>query len=277
MTTLLLRTGAALVAAYAILVVLMWHYQERIAFPAPRAPVPDPQSLGLAGERLTLVLPDGTRVAGWFLPPNSYAHGPALLWFYGNNENIGTVWPVLREFRPPEVALLIVDYPGYGASDGRASERGLYAAAEAAYAALAARPEVDPARIVVYGRSLGTTVASWLAARRPVAGLVLESPFTSAREMSRQHYGLFPRFVLRLGLDNLANVAALKAPLLVFHGTADLLVPPSMGRRVAQAAPGPAEFVEIPHASHNETYVVGGTAYRNRLWEFVRRVTANPR
>ena len=277
MTTLLLRTGAGLLAAYIILVALMWHFQERIAFPAPRTPVPDPQSLGLVGERLTLVLPDSTQVVGWYLHTNNDAPGPALLWFYGNNENIGTIWPVLREFRPPEVALLVVDYPGYGGSDGRASEQGLYAAAQAAYAALAARPEIDPARIVVYGRSLGTTVASWLAARRPVAGLILESPFTSAREMSRQHYGLFPRVVLRLGLDNLANVAGLRAPLLVFHGTADMLVPPSMGRRVAKAAPGPSEFVEIPHASHNETYAVGGAAYRNHLWEFVRRVTANPR
>ena len=277
MTTLLLRIGAGVAAAYVLLVVLMWHFQERIAFPAPRAPVPDPQSLGLDGERLTLTAADGTRLVGWYLAPNGSGKAPALLWFYGNGENIGAIWPVLREFRPPEFALLAVDYPGYGASDGRPTEAGLHAAAEAAYAALAARAEVDSSRIVVYGRSLGTAVASWIAARRSVAGLVLESPFTSAREMSRQHYGLFPRFVLRLELDNIANVTRLEAPLLVFHGSADMLVPPSMGRRVAAAARHPAEFVDIARAGHNETYAVGGAAYRDRLWGFVRRVTAGSR
>jgi pimeloyl-ACP methyl ester carboxylesterase len=271
---LILRVCLALAAIYVVLVAFMWHFQERIAFPAPRGTVPDPQALGLAGERITTTLPDGTTLVGWYLAPHHAGRGPGLLWFYGNGENIGAIWPVLRDFRPPEAALLVLDYPGYGASAGRATEAGLRQAAEAAYAALAARPEVDPAQIVLYGRSLGTTVATWLAARRPVAGVVLESPFTNAREMSRQHFGLFPRFVLRLQLDNLAAVAQIRSPVLVFHGTADRLVPFAMGQRVTRAAGGPAELVAIEDASHNETYARGGAAYRDRVREFVRRVTA---
>lgn len=274
MTASILRVVVALAAAYGVLVALMWRFQERIAFPGRRAVVPDPAALHLAGQRISLALPDGTRLVGWYLAPEGRDPGPGLLWFYGNGENIGAIWPVLRDFRPPEAALLVVDYPGYGASGGRTTESGLYQAADAAYAALAARPEVDPARIVVYGRSLGTAVASWLAAHRPVAGMVLESPFTNAREMSRQHYGLFPRFVLRLALDNLANVARVQAPTLILHGTADLLVPFAMGQRVARSAAGPVEFVAIEGARHNETYEVGGAAYRDRLRAFVRRVTA---
>ena len=271
---LILRLGLALAVIYVVFIAFMWQFQERLAFPAPRGAVPDPTALGLAGERFTTTLADGTILVGWYLAPERSGRGPGLLWFYGNGENLGAIWPVLRDFRPPDAALLVLDYPGYGASGGRATEAGLHQAAEAAYAALAARPEVDPARIVVYGRSLGTTVATWLAARRPVAGVILESPFTNAREMSRQHLGLFPRFVLRLELDNLAAIAQIRAPVLVFHGTADRLVPFAMGQRVAQAATGPAELVAIEGASHNETYARGGAAYRDRMREFVRRVTA---
>jgi uncharacterized protein len=252
---------------YLVLLGLMWRMQERIAFPAPKAALP-------AGRRVDIKLRDGTALAGLFLePPAGQTAAPGFLWFYGNGENIAAIWPIIQEFRPPETALLVVDYPGYGASGGITTEAGLYEMSTAAYEALAAIPGVDSSRIVVYGRSLGTSVATWLAAHRPVAGLVLESPFTNAREMSRQQYGLFPRFILRLELDNLRNITAVRAPLLVFHGTADLLVPPSMGRRVADAAAGPVEFVPIEGAGHNETYDVGGDGYKHRLWDFVRRVT----
>lgn len=245
------------------MLLLAWRFQEKIAFPAPRGSLPD-------GQHVTLTLKDGTHLAGLYLPPSGSGRAPGLLWFYGNSETIGAIWPILQEFRPPDVALLLVDYPGYGASEGRASEAGLYEAAEAAYATLAAHPDVDSARIFVYGRSLGTAVASWLAARRSVAGLVLESPFTNAREMSRQNYGLFPRFILRLKLDNLVNVARVRAPVLVFHGTADRLVPIGMGRRVAAAAQPPAELVALEGATHNTTYELGGRGYRDRLWSFLR-------
>ena len=194
---------------------------------------------------------------------------PALLWFYGNGENIASIGPIVRDFQPPGAALLVVDYPGYGGSGGRATEASMYEAADAAYAAVARRPEVDRARIYVYGRSLGSAVASHVAARHDVAGLVLESPFTNALDIAREHYALFPRFIVRLRLDNLANLRQVRCPVLVFHGTADRLAPLAMGRRVVAAAPGPAELVLIQGAGHNDTYDLGGEAYRRRLWQFV--------
>src|SRR5215471_9540016 len=149
--------------SYALLALLAWRYQDRIAF-------------------------------------------PALLWFYGNGETIAAIWPVLREFRPPRTALLVVDYPGYGASGGRTTEAALYEAADLAYAALATRTGVDPSRVRVYGRSLGSVAATYVAAAHPVAGLILESPFTNARDMARRHYAPFPPFLIRLRLDNLRAI-----------------------------------------------------------------------
>lgn len=268
------RFAIGAVIAYVALAALAWMFQDRLAFPAPRAPLPDPLRTGLArAEVVTLTMKGGTRLVGWFLPPAPDSRrppspAPGLLWFYGNGENIAAIWPVLREFQPPGVALLVVDYPGYGASDGHATEDGLYEAADLAYRALASR--ADPARIFVYGRSLGSVVATHVAATHAVRGLVLESPFTSAHEMSRRHYALFPRFIVRVRLDNLSHIRRVDCPALVFHGTTDRLVPIAMGRRVAATAAGPVEFVSIEGAGHNDTYEVGAEAYRDKLWQFVR-------
>src|SRR5438876_9460402 len=145
-------------ALYVILSVVVWAMQEKITFPAPRAPLPDPmQTLGY-GERIELTMHDGTKLVGWYLPPLRRPSPPsaALLWFYGNGETIGAIWPIIRDFRPPNAALLVLDYPGYGASEGHAGEAAVYEAADLAYQELLQRPEIDRHRIYVYGRSLGS-------------------------------------------------------------------------------------------------------------------------
>src|SRR6266550_3643116 len=202
--------------------------------------------------------------------PRPSPSSPALLWFYGNGENIASIWPIVHEFQPPGAALLVVDYPGYGGSGGRATEAGMYGAADAAYAALAGRPEVDPQRIYAYGRSLGTAAATYTATHHPVAGLILESPFTNATDMARHAYRIFPPFIVRLSLDNLGRMKQVRCPVLLFHGTADRLVPLAMGMQVAAAARGPVEVVLLQGSGHNESYAVGGKEYRNKVWGFVR-------
>src|SRR5437667_104133 len=109
---LILRVALGLVFSYVVLVAVAWLFQERLAFPAPRAPVPDPPRVGVAnGEKIELVMKDGTRLAGWYLkpvevsgastilhhPPQPAQPAPALLWFYGNGENIATIWPIVRD------------------------------------------------------------------------------------------------------------------------------------------------------------------------------------
>lgn len=260
-----------LAGIYLVVVALLWAFQERITFPAPRAALPDPVTTLGYGERVELRMRDGTRLAGWYLPAEG-AQGPALLWFYGNGENIAAIWPIIRDFRPRHAALLVLDYPGYGASEGKASEAGMYEAADLAYDAVRQRPDVDPRRIYVYGRSLGTAAATHLAATREIAGLILESPYTSARGMAARHYRIVPTALVRLGLDNIGRMPRIHCPTLIFHGTADMIVPIQMGRDVAAAAGGggPVEFVMIEGAGHNDTYDMGGKAYRDKLAAFVK-------
>lgn len=261
-----------LAGIYVVLVTLLWAFQERLTFPAPRAALPDPKEVLGYGERVEHTMRDGARLAGWFLAAEGGEgrRTAALIWFYGNGENIAAIWPIIRDFRPRQAALLVLDYPGYGASEGRASEAGMYEAADLAYDAVRARSEIDPQRIYVYGRSLGTAAATHLAATRDVAGLILESPYTSARGMAARHYRIVPKALVRLRLDNIGRMPSIHCPVLIFHGTADMLVPIKMGRDVAAAAGGPVEFVMIEGSGHNDTYDMGGKAYREKLASFVR-------
>jgi fermentation-respiration switch protein FrsA (DUF1100 family) len=261
-----------LAGIYVVVVALLWAFQEKLTFPAPRAELPDPAKTIGSGERVELRMKDGTVLVGWYLPPLRRPSPPsaALLWFYGNGETIAAIWPIIRDFRPPHAALLVLDYPGYGASEGKASEAGMYEAADLAYDALLARPETDPRRVYVYGRSLGTAAATHLAATREIAGLILESPYTSAKGMAARHYRIVPTALVRLRLDNIGRMPSIHFPVLVFHGTADMLVPIQMGRDVAAAAGGPVEFVMIQGSGHNDTYDMGGKAYRDKLAAFVK-------
>lgn len=260
-----------LAGIYVVVVALLWAFQERLTFPAPRAALPDPVKTIGSGERIELRMKDGTVLVGWYLPPLRRPSPPsaALLWFYGNGETIAAIWPIIRDFRPPNAALLVLDYPGYGASEGKASEAGIYEAADLAYDAILARAETDPRRVYVYGRSLGTAAATHLAATREVAGLILESPYTSAKGMAARHYRIVPKALVRLRLDNIGRMPSIRCPVVVFHGTDDMLVPIQMGRDVAAAAGGPVEFVMIEGSGHNDTYDMGGKAYRDKLASFV--------
>ena len=267
-----LRVAVGLGIAYLVLVALAWRYQEKLAFPGPRGRLADPATAGLPdGRRVTLTTADGVKLHGWYLPPvppSASGRNPALLWFYGNMETVTALGPLVRDLRPPGTALLILDYRGYGESEGAPTEAGLYRDGDAAWAFLSARAEVDPSRIAVYGRSLGAVVALHLADTHPVRAVVLDSPFSNAREMARQHYRLLPRFIIRLSLDNVERASRLRVPLLVFHGTEDRIALPRMGRAVAEAGRA-QELVLIEGAGHNDTYDMGGARYREKLHAFL--------
>jgi fermentation-respiration switch protein FrsA (DUF1100 family) len=163
--------------------------------------------------------------------------------------------------------MLILDYRGYGENPSALTEPDLYRDAETAWEYLAHRPEVDSTRIAVYGRSLGSVPALYLATTKPVRAVVLDSPLTNVRQMATLHYALIPTFLLHLSLDNLERAKRLAAPLLIFHGTRDRIAPITMGEKVAQAGHG--ELVRIDGAGHNDTYDVGGSDYRERMWSFL--------
>jgi pimeloyl-ACP methyl ester carboxylesterase len=228
----LLFLGASVFGAY---YVLLFVFQRRLIFPAPRGP--SAIAAPADAERATLKLSFGD-VPVWYLPPldSARAQAPAILFAHGNGER-AEAW--LNAFRAPRLAgygVLVMEYPGYGEAAGSPSEVTIEATALAAYDWLAARADVDPAGIVAYGRSLGGGAMAKVAARRPLRGLVLESSFASLRELASRV--LAPSFLVRDPFDTRAELAQFRSPLLLIHGRWDEIAPFQHAQSLAAAVPG---------------------------------------
>ena len=227
---------------------------------------------GLPLEDVWFWTKDGVRLFGWYLPaPSSEV---LLLWCHGNAGNIADRLENLELLYRHGLSTFIFDYRGYGRSAGAPSEEGLYEDALAAYDHLVTNKKTLPERIVAFGRSLGAPVAGELARKRQVAGLILETPFPSVAAVARRLFYGFPvHQLLRARFDLASRLKEIHTPVLVVHGDRDTTIPFALGWAVYEAANEPKEFYRIPGADHNDTYVVGGESYFQRLLEFIRRVT----
>jgi fermentation-respiration switch protein FrsA (DUF1100 family) len=171
------------------------------------------------------------------------------------------------------LAVLLFDYRGYGGNPGSPTEAGLAADARAALAYLAGRPDVDPARVVYLGESLGAAVALRLATERPPAALVLRSPFASLAEVGRRHYPVLPvSLLLRDRYDSAALAGRLTAPLLVLAGARDRIVPAEHSRRLFAAAPQPKRLAVLDGADHNDHDLLAGPRLVDALRSFLASV-----
>ena len=230
-----------------------------------------PGDLGLKYEDVFFTTSDGVRLHGWFVPSDG---DTTLVWFHGNAGNIShRVDNLLMIHRMLGVNVFIFDYRGYGRSGGAPSEKGLYRDAEAVLAYLSSRPQTTDDRLIFFGRSLGASVAVDLATRVEPHALVLESPFTSVREMAKLSYPFIPAPLLTLPLrsrfDSLTKISSIQAPVMVLHGDTDDTVPIETARRLYDAANEPKRFYTIVGAGHNDTYAVGGAAYFDALKTFI--------
>ena len=231
----------------------------------------DPSRVGLAFDEQWIETADGARLHAWWIPcPGSPA---VLLFCHGNAGNISHRLDNLARLHQAGLSLFIFDYRGYGRSSGRPGEQGLYRDVEAAGTRAAALARQQGARLVVFGRSLGGIAAVHMAARTPVDGLILESTFTHLGDMAAS---LLPLPGLKGGLagrfNALAKIPAVSAPKLFFHGDQDNIVPLELGRRLYEAASQPKGWVLLPGAGHNDTYMMGGPAYFQRIRDFVDRL-----
>jgi fermentation-respiration switch protein FrsA (DUF1100 family) len=272
------RAVAVLLAGAVLVTGALWAVQRRLVyFPDPFAPPPAAVGLGRA-EELTFPTADGLTLSAWFVPAQGEtAPGPAVLVCNGNGGNRAGRAPLAAALARAGLSVLLFDYRGYGGNPGAPSEAGLLADARAARAALAARPEVDPRRLVLFGESLGSAVAAAVAAEDPPAALVLRSPFPSLAEVGRLHYPFLPvRALLRDRYPVSDRLRGYPGPLLVVAGAADGLIPPELSRRVAEAVPQ-ARFVLVPGAGHNDRALLDGEALLGEVTTFLERARVLPR
>jgi fermentation-respiration switch protein FrsA (DUF1100 family) len=210
---------------------------------------------------------DGVRIHAWQL---SHGESLATLFFHGNAGNLTDREPHFREITAAGSSILMLDYRGYGKSAGRPTERGLYADANAAYDYLL-KAGYRPGQIVIHGESLGTSVAVDLASRRPCAGLILEAPFTSARDVARTVLPVIGPMVV-WGFNSRERIGRVHAPMLFIQGDRDEIIPLRLGQALYAAAPQPKSFWIVPGAGHNDVVEAGGAGYGERLRAFYQTI-----
>jgi len=230
-----------------------------------------PADIRLAYEEVEVKTPDGFLLNGWFVPA---AHPSdrtvTFLFFHGNAGHIGDCLDKIELLHELGGNTLIIDYRGYGKSEGRPSEEGFYIDARASYDYLAGRKDVNRERIVIYGASLGGAAATELAPQRPVGGLVLHATFTSARDVGKMLYPFIPGFLIQTKMDSLAKVGRIKVPKLFIHSPQDEVIPYEMGKKLFDAAAEPKEFLSID-GTHNEAHVTSQEAYMAGMRAFLKK------
>ncbi len=225
-------------------------------------------------EEVFIETADGVTLSGWLgTPENPRGH---LLWLHGNAGNNAHRWPDFAEFvAGPRLQVLLLDYRGFGASEGSPDEAGVYRDATAAWDYLMAHG-AKPGDTVILGRSLGGAVAVELASRTEPAGLILESTFYSLKEMIRKTIPVIPLYLAaksRFPSDE--RIGDLDLPILSFHGTADRVVPFDQGRDLAGLAKQERiRFIPVPGADHNDLAATMGQSYFTEVGNFVKSCLA---
>ncbi|TNF90387.1 MAG: alpha/beta hydrolase [Gammaproteobacteria bacterium] len=255
---------------YLALVAFVYFFQSRLIY-YPNMPgrslVATPQIIGLEFEDVQLVTKDGIKLHGWFIPARQ-ARG-TVLFFHGNAGNISHRLDSIDIFNRLGLNVFILDYRGYGHSEGRVTEAGTYRDAEAGWNYLIQTRGLKPARIIVFGRSLGASIAAWLASKHEPAALILESSFSSVVSMAKRIYPIFPvRWLTYFKYDTRRYVANTTCPVLVVHSKNDEIIPYAEGREVFEAAPGARQFLQI-RGGHNDGFLVSGPSYVEGLATFI--------
>lgn len=249
---------AVAAAAYAGLVALVWLFQRRLIY-FPDAVVPAAQLVLPGAEEVAFDTEDGVTLQGWFLPASGVPLATVLV-LNGNAGNRSHRAGLAAGLARRGVAVLLMDYRGFGGNPGRPSEAGLLADARGARRYLAVRPGVDPRRVVLLGESLGAAVAVGSAAEAAPAALVLRSPFASLAAVARFHYPFLPvGLALRDRYPSVDWLRGVVAPLLVIAGERDSIVPVTQSRALfAGSLARTKRFVLVPRADHNDSALTDG-------------------
>ena len=247
---------------------------ELLLFQPSRGDLGRPPVLqGVPGRDVTLTTADEVRIQAWWYQLPGEEVAPAVLFLHGNAGDISHRTPMAEGLLEEGLSVLLLEYRGYGGSEGKPSEEGLHQDALTGFDFLVDQVG-DHRRIVILGRSMGAAVAARLASVRTPGGLVLESAFTSLEAMGRVLYSFLPSFLFRRLRGRYATkdrVQEVEAPLLVIHGTRDELVPLSMGLELLEGSQGSADWMGVEGAGHNDVYWVGGDAYFKRIGDFAQK------
>jgi len=260
------------VSVYLLLVLVLYLLQGRMVFLSNlpgRALTASPNNIGLNYEEVSLATRDSEILHGWYITATNPVG--VVLFFHGNAGNISHRLDSIEIFQELDLDVLIIDYRGYGQSSGKTSERGTYIDAQTAWDYLVNKRGVAPGKIVIFGRSLGGAVASWLASRTKPGAVILESCFTSGVDMGSRLYPFLPvRLITRLKYPVKEYVKHVSSPLLIIHSQQDEIIPFDMGQSIFAAAPEPKEMLVIS-GDHNGGFLLNRIQYLAAIGKFLDR------
>ena len=269
MIQLLVKTGCCILAAYAVIVAVVYVIQDSLIFFPQEEILQTPADKGLDYRDITLQTSDNISIAGWYVRAEN--ERGTVLFCHGNAGNISHRLDTISIFNSLKLSVLIFDYRGYGKSGGRPSERGTYLDAQAAWDYLVDDKRMPASSIVLFGRSLGAAIAAELALRESPACLVIESGFTSVTDMGKRLYPWLPvGIIAKHRYATLLKIGAIACPKLIIHSPDDDIVPFRQGRQLYDRASPPREFLEIS-GGHNDGFLLSGRNYTEGLETFLQK------
>ncbi len=255
------------VVVYILFATFAFFAQPRMVYYPYRDIDTTPAEHGMEYEDVYLPTDDGIRIHGWWIPREN-AQG-TVLFLHGNAGNISHRMESIQIFHDLQQNVFIIDYHGFGQSDGSPSEQATYQDAAAAWHYLTGDRNIKPSGIVVFGRSLGGGVATWLVSQQSPAGVILESTFTDLPALGAHHYPFLPvRLLSRYRYDNMKRLSEIRVPVLIAHSPDDHIVPYEQGQQLFAAANQPKQFLEMK-GDHNNGFVESGSTYRKAIKAFL--------
>jgi uncharacterized protein len=256
-----------ILSVFVLLCFLLYFFQPGFIYFPYKELTATPKDAGLKYEEIILTTEDNVEINGWFVPH----HNPraTLLFLHGNGGNISHRLEKLSMYNYLGLAVFIIDYRGYGNSNGKPTERGTYLDAEAAWIYLIQQKNLPENSIIIYGESLGGAVAVWLANKYKPGALVLESAFTSIVDMARHYYPYLPvKLLARIKYSTIEQISNINCPVLIIHSPADDIVPFEQGLKLYDTASEPKYFLEI-QGNHNDGFSLSGKLYIDGLDRFI--------
>lgn len=258
---------ASIAIGYLLVLLVIFMMQSKLFYYPQKDIWATPEDVDLQYENVMFHTEDNIALNGWFVPSESAEL--TVLFFHGNAGNISDRLQTLQMLNELGLNVFIFDYRGYGHSEGHPTEQGTYQDGIAAWNYLTSDRGIADSSIVIMGRSLGGSIASWVSARHHPAAAVIESTFTSAADIGADLYPWLPvRWMIKYEYNTIENLKQIKSPLFMAHSPSDQIVPFHHGRTLFEAANEPKMFVELV-GLHGSGYLETGLKYREGLQEFL--------
>jgi len=249
----LLRIMAGILIGLLTLLAILYFLQDKLIFFPQKISEEEAERISKRYsfiENISLKTVNNISIKGWFVKNSTLQKSPLIIYFGGNAEELSYLVHYADKFKGWSLAL--INYRGYGLSEGKPSEKDLYADAVSIHDYFSKRDDIDNTRIVLIGRSLGTGIATYLAQMRPVKALILVSPYDSFISIGKHHYPFLPvSLLLRHRFDSFSRAPLISAPLLVITAADDTIIPIKFSKRLAEKWAGPHSLKIIEGEDHN--------------------------